>query len=225
MNLLRLTGAVVLLFLTARLILPGSIASWYSGGKVGYIALSGIIGLAIGDNALFAAMIRFGPRRATLIMACVPIITALLALGVLNEHLPITAWIGIIITMIGVAWVILEKSTGEDGSSPVPGESKWQGMWLGLLAAVCQAVGLILAKSGMGETVDPVAATLLRMVAGLSGIVGLVLFQGEFSGLRRALRDKRAMALIGGGTLVGPFIGVWLSLVAVRYTEQASRRH
>ncbi len=218
-NLLRLSGAVLLLFSAARFILSGPVASWYEGGNIIFIVLSGVIGLAVGDNALFAAMIRFGPRRATLIMACVPIITSFLAFLILGERLAFIAWVGIIITVTGVGWVVLERSANDTSTGSERREEIRKGILLGLLAAFCQAVGLILAKSGMGDTVTPIAATLLRMVSGWIGIALLVTVKREWKNLIGAFDDGKAIALTGAGTIVGPFLGVWLSLVSVRYTE------
>lgn len=173
----------------------------------------------MGDNALFAAMIRFGPRRATLIMACVPIITSFLAFLILGERLAFIAWVGIIITVTGVGWVVLERSANDTSTGSERREEIRKGILLGLLAAFCQAVGLILAKSGMGDTVTPIAATLLRMVSGWIGIALLVTVKREWKNLIGAFDDGKAIALTGAGTIVGPFLGVWLSLVSVRYTE------
>lgn len=199
--------------------LPGQISDWYIGGNVVFIILSGVIGLAVGDNALFGAMIRFGPRRATLIMACVPIITSLLAYLFLEERLALIAWIGIITTVGGVGWVIIERPVGDVSTGSERNAEIRQGILLGLLAAVCQAVGLILAKSGMGDTVTPLAATLLRMISGWAGIALTVLVRREWKTITRAFQDKKAIALVGSGTIVGPFLGVWLSLVSVRWAE------
>lgn len=218
-NLLRLSGAILLLFMAAKLMIAGPIASWYVGGNVYYIILSGVIGLAIGDHALFGAMIKFGPRRATLIMACVPIITSLLALVFLGEHLALIAWVGIVTTVFGVGWVVIEREAGDVSTGSVRRDELRQGVVLGLIAAGCQAVGLILAKSGMGESVSPLAATLLRMIAGWAGILLTVVVRKEFGAVRKAFSDRTAMALVGAGTIVGPFLGVWLSLVSVRWAE------
>jgi drug/metabolite transporter (DMT)-like permease len=61
---------------------------------VGILALSGVIGIGLGDTAYFAAINRLGPRRALLLETLAPPIAALLALVFLQEALSLRAWLG-----------------------------------------------------------------------------------------------------------------------------------
>jgi drug/metabolite transporter (DMT)-like permease len=61
---------------------------------------------------------------------------------------------------------------------------------------------------------------MIRMVTGMIVIWVLAVIQGEAGRTIRAVRaDGRAAAAIFGGAFSGPFLGVWLSMIAV----QASR--
>ena len=54
----------------------------------------------------------------------------------------------------------------------------------------------------------------------LSSFVLIWLFagiRGEFGGNIRAMKNVKAMLFAGGGAFFGPFLGVWMSLVAVTY--------
>jgi len=215
---LRLSGAVVLLGVTSMYMLGANPVEWYRDGKPLYLALSGVIGLAIGDSALFRSMLLFGPRRATLMLSVVPILTAIIAWFLLDERLNLITWTGIILTVSGIGWVVLERTSANNSQSSDGLDIK-KGLQFGLVAALCQSIGLILAKAGMGETMNPVSATFMRMIAGWAGMVIITLFGTGLADLNSALKDRRALLLTGAGTIVGPFLGVWGSLIAVKYAE------
>ena len=215
-NLIRITLAVPMLGLTLWLSHSGSGLEGVNQGFL-LLALSGVIGLAVGDGMLFQAMVMAGPRKTTLMMSLWPIITALISLIFLKERLSLAAWSGIILTTGGIAWVVGERNRGDvfklEGSRWIV----W--FFLALGAAVCQSVGFVIAKAGMGATMDPLTATLIRMIS-----AGVVLWIYTAATPRRlevvaALRQPRAMWLTSGGAVVGPYLGVWLSLVALKYTK------
>ncbi len=78
------------------------------GRQVLYLAVSGIVGLSIGDQALFAAFVYIGPRLAMLIMTTAPLFAAFFGWLALGETLSPIAWLGVGLTIGGVAWVVLE---------------------------------------------------------------------------------------------------------------------
>jgi drug/metabolite transporter (DMT)-like permease len=217
-NILRLCGAVVLLFVTGLLTISAPVSDWYLGGNPYYLALSGLIGLAIGDSALFQAMVMFGPRKATLILSVVPILTAFLAWGMLGEVLSTMEWLGVIVTVGGVAWVVLEKNSTPERYTQ-ESTHNLTGLFLGLGAAFCQSVGMVLAKAGMGESVEPLAATFMRMIAGFGGMLISFTIGHKWRQIAHAMNDRKGLMLTGAGTVVGPFIGVWLSIVSIRYAH------
>lgn len=128
------------------------------------IAGSGLVGIFIGDTALFAAMNRLGPRRAGVLFATHAIFSVMLGWWLLNEHLSVQASIGAALTVAGVMLAILlgrhkeENHAWETDQGHVGG-----GVTLGLLAALCQAVGALMVKPLMSSGVDPVAASALRV--------------------------------------------------------------
>jgi hypothetical protein len=87
----------------------------------------------------------------------------------------------------------------------------------GLGAATGQAVGLILAKKGLGGNFPALSANMMRMLAAAATLWAITLFQGQAGPTFRRLLDNRpAIPSIIGGAVFGPFLGVWLSLVAIR---------
>jgi drug/metabolite transporter (DMT)-like permease len=214
-NLIRLLMAVVLLggftWLTRGLPLPvdAGAHAWV------WLSLSGVIGFTIGDLCLFRAFVIIGARVSMLLMTLVPVITAIAGFLVMGEVLSAKELLGMGLTIVGVSTVVWERRASADGSLqrlPVAG------ILLGLAGAAGQAVGLVLSKFGMGAY-DAFAATHIRVIAGSVGFIVVFTIIGWWPRVRAALDDRRAMASTGIGAFFGPFLGVSLSLVAVKYTE------
>ncbi len=190
-----------------------------------WLGLSGIVGLVIGDGCGFQALVLIGPRLTTLLYASAPVMTTIIAWGFLGEQLSLWDLLGIVVTIGGVSWVVMERKSG-DGNSHKPGRgypgshSLLKGVMLGFVAALGQAVGLVLAKYGMlyaGGSVEPMPAAFIRMVVSLVAMGAITIVRGETSTTLRAIKNRRALAFCAAGAVVGPFLGVWMSLVAVKY--------
>ena len=211
-NLLRLPLALTLL--TLALAATGTAFAAINGTRAAYLAASGVVGLVIGDLALFEAMRRIGPRLSFLIMSLAPISASLAGLLLLGERPGRLALLGIAVTLGGVVWVVGEPHAGDPR-----GSHEAIGVVLAVVGAVCQGVGLVLAKVGMAGEVPPLAATWVRMGTATIVIWALTALAGRFRGLGVADATRRAWVPIIGGAFFGPFLGVWLSLVAARFTD------
>jgi len=191
-----------------------------------YLALSGFIGLVIGDQALLTAFLYVGPRLAVLVTTTAPLFAALFGWLAFHETLAPSAWLGMWMTIAGVAWVILERRRSETIAAPT--HLGW-GVSLALLAAACQAGGLMLSKKGMGhgwlsaqEHLAPQSATLVRMIFAALGMIPLLWIRGLREQRRRRVGltvDPTASSQSGYGfafcgAIVGPYLGVWMSLIA-----------
>jgi len=183
-----------------------------------YLIASGIIGLSLGDWCLFRAFVVLGTRLTLLIFAVSPIIAAITAWVMLGEHLAILSIIGILITIGGIWWVTAERQP-VNNSQPVQSGSKGLGIILAICAAAGQAIGLVLAKAGMADTLSPLPATLIRMTAAAGAVWLFGFFKGDTFVTFEKLKNHKLIFLAIGGSICGPFLGVWLSLVAVKYTE------
>ena len=212
-NIIRLIFAVLFLAITHYLFLGN-----YSVSSRGFysLALSGIIGLMLGDLTLFKAFVILGARRSLLIHASAPAFTAILAYFFLGEILGTWEILGIFITMAGIFWVMSESKDKQD---KIHG-SLFVGIILSVIAALCQAGGLVVAKYGLNDsTLDPLFATLIRMVAALAGVSLLMIFSKRLTQVQNAFKNRRALKFIFLGSILGPFLGVWLSMVSIKYTS------
>ena len=178
----------------------------------GYLAASGLVGFFLGDLCLFEAYVLFGPRRSLLILALVPAISAVLAIPALGESLSIRQWLAMGVTLAGVAWVILER---RQPGEALPHRHRVIGVVLATLAAFAQAGGTVLSKIGMRCGYDPLGASHIRLLTGLAAFLVLVTAIGRWGDVVAACRRRGPMLQVSLGALTGPFLGVWLNLVAL----------
>ena len=224
-NLLRLPGATLCLgsmhlFLYGNL-WPANLA-WQDQMWIG---LSGVAGLAIGDSALFKAFTLVGPRRSMTMMALAPVYTTIIAWGVLGEHLNLWAISGIIVIIAGVMTATMGKDEGNGDFAGLPRQVMRTGLLLALIGSLGQGVGSVLAKLGMtgassgSAGVEPLGATLIRLTWATVFYWLAVVPRLDFRDTLRALRDRRGVMALVVAVFMGPFISVWISLVAIKNTE------
>ncbi|MGD2164175.1 MAG: DMT family transporter [Anaerolineae bacterium] len=218
-NRVRLLLAVTFLSLT-HLLLRGSLLPIQAPPfRWGWLGLSGTIGLVLGDGSLFHALLLIGPRKSMVLMTLVPVISTVAAWGLLGETLLPIETAAILITVGGIAWVVSEReperpAAGGDGEEQA--REQLLGVLLGVAGATGQALGLVAAKRGLVGDFPPLSATVIRMAVAAVVIWLLAVARGEIGPTLQALGDRRAQLWLLGGAFVGPFIGVWLSLIAVR---------
>ncbi|MCA8962885.1 MAG: EamA family transporter, partial [Planctomycetes bacterium] len=151
---------------------------------------------------------------------------ALLSWGVLGED-PGGTWLGMGVTIIGVAWVILER--GRDSESPglYPGRVA-VAVFCGIGAAVAQAIGSVSSKLGMQgaafaglpavDRVSELEASGVRLLVAFA--TGLLL---QAPRLRLWLGEVRSSwRRIALASFVGTYLGIWMSLTSYRNAPLAT---
>ena len=216
LNRLRITVAAVLLG-TALLVMRGSLwPTWATSTQVGLLALSGLIGFVFGDTYYFRSLVILGPGRAALLASLAPLFTVLLAWPVLGEIPGPLALLGMALTLSGIFWVLWERGRRE--SVHVEGSAA-MGVVAGVLAAIGQAGGYVISGLALRTGLDPLSATVVRIAAAVIGVWALALAQGGAARSFEALRDRRGTLFMVGGAVSGPFLGVTLSLTALKFIE------
>lgn len=183
------------------------------------LGLSGIVGLALGDAAIFTSFARLGPRRTGILFAMNAPMAALLSALFFEERFSAPSLAG---SMLVVAGVVLAIAFG----TRVGQQHHWEeirgslavGVGFGLLGALGQAVGVLLADPVFENAeVDVWAGAAVRAIVGLAALVFL---RGWFE--RRAqvphpgrLRWQLWAILIVSG-LVAMVFGKTLLLVALQ---------
>ncbi len=133
------------------------------------LSLSGLVGICIGDTALFACMNRLGPRRSGVLFACHALFSALLAWWFLGETLWGAALAGSILLIGGVMVAVLwGRRDTETHVWEVTRGRLLVGVGLGLTAALCQALATLMVKPLMAAGVDALAGSAVRLGAALA---------------------------------------------------------
>ncbi|MGA9532633.1 MAG: DMT family transporter [Anaerolineales bacterium] len=217
-NRARLLVALAFLLITHWLIFGQPLPLGADPARWGWLSLSGVIGLVLGDSFLFQAYIWVGPRLGMLMMSLAPVLSAMLAFAFLGESLVARQWIAIMMTVGGIAAVVLDRDRPVvDGAKS---RDYGRGILFGVGAAAGQATGLVLAKQGLDGGFPALSGNVMRMTAAVLFIWGFTFLIGRAGGTIRTLRERRAAWLpILGGAATGPFLGVWLSLIAVQLTQ------
>ncbi len=217
-NRLRLLLAVIFLLITHRLMLGTFLPFEAEPERWYWLALSGVIGLVVADGFLFQAYVWIGPRLGMLLMSLSPVVSGLLAWLVLAETLTWGQMGGIVLAVGGIMWVVLDRN-GSAATSP--DQRRYVGgLLFGLGAATGQAVGLILAKKGLDGNFPALSGNIMRMLAAAMTLWAITFFQGQAGAtFRRLLDHRQAIPSIIVGTVFGPFLGVWLSLLAIQWTH------
>jgi drug/metabolite transporter (DMT)-like permease len=185
-----------------------------------WLGASGLVGFVLGDLCLFQAFIDIGSRLSMLVYATAPVFTALLGFAVFGERLTPLGAGGILLTLAGIAFVVLSRrETSSPESPPRDLPRRARGLVLAVVAALGQAGGLVLGKLGAGSGIgamDPFAGTQVRVIAGILGFAVVITASRNWRGVGSGLRDGKAAASLTAGAFFGPFIGVSLSLLAVQ---------
>jgi drug/metabolite transporter (DMT)-like permease len=223
MNLLKCVIAVgllipTLMYLDGR-IWPTTLTTW----QTGILAVSGVAGLTLGDTAYFGALTRIGPRRSLLLWALSPPMAALLAVPILDEPITIQMAVGLLLTVGGVVWVILERPADDedDQVTEVAGDgfsrTEMAGIAFGVFAAACQAGGNVLAKLG-GPDISSLELSVVRLAFGVAGLGLVVGATSRMGDVIRPMKQPRKASLIFVATIIGTYLGIWLLMAGVQNT-------
>ncbi len=220
---LRITLATVILAGTHWAAFGSPFPTRLAADALWLLVASGAMGAGVGDLCFFRGLVLIGPRLGMLILSFAPFLSALIAfLTPLRESLGPAALTGMVLTVAGVSWVVADRR----------GRQAWQapsgrfhhGVLLALAGTCLIAGGYVLAKMGMGAGpgggVAPFSAALVRVAAGTAATWIVIPFLGRLRATLRAVRHGRAMLIVSGGTIIGPVVGIWLSLEALKHTPE-----
>ena len=181
----------------------------------GVMAASGLIGIFVGDTALFAAMNRLGPRRSGVLFATHAAFSAALGFGLLGERMSLQAFGGAVLTLLGVMMaIVLGRHKDETHAWEADRGHVGTGVALALLAALCQALGSLIAKPVMVLQVDPVMASAVRVTVATTA--HFVLLAGGFQSARaHQAPTRRVLVQTALNGFISMGIGMTLVLLAL----------
>jgi drug/metabolite transporter (DMT)-like permease len=181
------------------------------------LALSGIIGILLGDTFNFAAVGRLGPRRAGAIFALNAPMAAVLGWAVLGEALPPQAVMGIGLTACGVALAILGRPNADAHRLEALSGTFWVGVVFGLGAALGQAAGSLIARPVMIGGLDPYLASLVRV--GASGLSMGLIAALPWGPARPTPVSRHVLILTAATAVIGLLVGMTLFLYALQGSQ------
>ncbi len=242
LNLIRLVLASIFLGITLSFMayspLPkgANLEAWlWLGG-------SGLLGLALGDYFMFMSYQIIPPRITQLVMTLGPPFAALFGYIILGETLTLYCALGMVFTLSGISLSILSKDKGGEQeekkkSFKVKQDLPIKGLLCALVAAFCQGVGLVLSKQGMvayevslvsdasftppNQFYISLASTQARNICAMVCFLLLVTFKGDWKSLFASFSERKHLGFLSLGAVVGPFIGVSFSLMALQFTSAA----
>src|SRR5688572_22998126 len=178
MNLFRVSIALVLFWATTLIVDGfGAIrAMATSDGQ--WLLLSGVIGLAVGDLMLFAALKKLGAQPAIAMNQLSPVWSALLGFALGSEVLHGRELLGIALVIGGVLLVIFGRDArDETDAAQHPASGRTLGLALGIGSSLCNAVAGMLTHHSVAA-VGVLPGSTLRM-SGAAVVLLLLSFSGR----------------------------------------------
>lgn len=209
LNIYRLLFATIFLCLT---IVIGGLNYTLTSEQIFFLAASGVTGLVFGDTFLFKAYQEIGPRNSMLVMSLSPGMAAIMSYFLFGETISFMGITGIVITLVGVAFVVY-------GRNPATGKEyiSASGLWFAFLGAIGQAGGLILAKFAFNiSDINGFVATFYRIIFSVSLLFLMGVATKRYKNPIPLFKENvTAFKFTLAGTIMGPFLGITASLIAI----------
>lgn len=224
LNLFRLLLAMVFIAVIALIFYPSEFNSIFSSQYYTawlWLGLSGIVGLTIGDYFAFEMFRILGARTGSVLTTFAPAAALILGALLIDERISAIGISGIVITIVGVNFVSFGRKEREKIPDRGHGTIAY-GIIAGILAALCQGAGLVLAKKGLmdqptGFSLAPIPANFMRLAAAGGSLALFWIVQGRIKEIVRPVLENRnnSIRLAIAGTIFGPTLGVSLSLYTI----------
>jgi drug/metabolite transporter (DMT)-like permease len=170
--------------------------------------LSGVVGMSFGDFAYFTAIHRCGVQKATLLHGTAPIFLVVAAF-VTGLHAPLLLELGgILLVVAGVTFVTAWRGKRREDPTPLSGIA-----W-GLLAALGQAGGILIAKDALQHT-HFVYGAACRLTGAAVGLALPLVLVGRHRFVIGTMTDGTIWRRISHLVVLGSFIGVGAMTVAI----------
>lgn len=188
-----------------------------SGGQMAALAVSGVVGILLGDTLNFAGVGRLGPRRGGAVFALNAPMAAILGWLFLGEALPLQAWAGIALAAGGVVLAVLGRPRQDAHRLETLRGALVLGVLFGLGGALGQAAGSLIARPLMAGGLDPYLASLVRV--GASGTAMALLAATPAAPALPQKVSRTALVLALATAVIGLLIGMTLFLYALQGAE------
>ena len=207
------------------------LGGWRTVGPIQLVQLAGssVTGITIASTAYFATIYAVGPRITALLFSLTAPISVALGFLVYGETINVWQGIGIALVLSGILLALgihegvrpphAETSghhSAEDNFSKIALKwGLWSGIAFGLIHAIGQSVGTLLARPAMAAGVEPFTAMALR--SGLATAIFIVLSATPLG--RNSYQPVRAgaLALVIASAFTGTTLGMSLLMAALHH--------
>jgi drug/metabolite transporter (DMT)-like permease len=197
-------------------------ASWLAGGllelrldAIAAFMSVGLTGAFLGRTFLFGGINRIGAVRASALKNATPIVTLLIAIGLLGERFMLLGAMGIVLILAGVSVVVreslrsyqprpaarlgqVEGATGSGGSAHADRRDSAAGVGLALLSAVAFGSSNALSKVGMQIVPDAIQGGSFAAWAALAAYLAAAALRRELRSAIRAMTARRPLFWLAG---------------------------
>lgn len=172
------------------------------------LALSGVIGITVGDSLFFKSLHDLGAKIQVIFFLIGQILTMFLSLLFLGELLTIGQYVGSFILLTGIIVVTWGSKTNHP--------NKTRGIILGLISMICFSVSAIMVKATI-EDVSVITATFYRIFFGTIFTLGYGLASKNFRNWIRPMKDKKILGLFVLNVIIITYGGFLLSMVSIKF--------
>ncbi len=176
------------------------------------LAISGIIGIGIGDTAYFYALKLIGAQQTLVIATLAPAVTILFGGLFLSEILTVQVFFSILLSIGGIILVILAGNVERQRFS-------WIGYgWAGL-AMIAQAIGILLSRLAMkSHPLASLSSAIVRLFFGVIFILLIILLQKR-NLFNFSFDTKNNFYWFLLAVFIGTYITIWLQQNALIFLD------
>lgn len=190
---------------TVSLVIGGwrSLALW----QIGLLAWSSLFGIIIATTTYYATIYSIGPRNTALMFSLTSPFALVLAYVFLGETISLQQACGIALVLCGIVLAIGRPRRESAGVA-------WGGIALGVMTALGQAIGSMLARPAMAAGAEPFTAMAVR--AGIAAVVFMVATRLPVPALRRPYQfSGRDLGTAVAAAFAGTGLGMSLLMAAL----------
>lgn len=202
---------VYALLVEGPLPLPSAVA-------IGYLVVSALTGMVIGDFFYYETLVLMGPRRAAQMNTLAPVASVLFAWLWMGERLSWTALGGIALVLGSISFATwIDRKPKEN--SREPGHVSAKGVAFGLGAAACTGLGAVFTRWAYHDdaSLDPILAATLRVGSAALMLWTIPVYQRRVAQTVAHLADPGARVRLIAGTATGAFGGLLFYVMAFKY--------
>jgi drug/metabolite transporter (DMT)-like permease len=203
----------LVLFVPTIYLTGGTLFRSAPAADYGWLLLSGVLGIGLGDTLFFASLNRLGAGLTAIVDATYSPFIVLFAFGLLGERLSALQLLGMLLVITAVVLASYHHPRAH-----LPRRALLAGIAYGLLAMSTVALAIVIAKPALTES-PVIWATTVRQVATLAVMLPAALLHPQRRRLLGVFRPAPNWRFSLPGTLLGSCLALLLWIAGMKYTQ------